>query len=351
MNINKRSPVLVTGANGYVASWVVKKLLDQGLTVHGAVRDPANIDKVGHLQKMAAASKGKLILFAADLLTPGSYQQAMAGCELVYHMASPFVIRGITDAQQQLIEPALQGTRNVLTSVNNTPSVKRVVLTSSVAAVFGDAREGKQVGKDGFSEAHWNTTSRIDHQPYDYSKLLAEKEAWSISKQQSRWDLLVLNPGLIFGPSFTQQSASTSLAIIRQMANGGLRSGVPNVDLFMVDVRDVASAHIKAGYTPSASGRHILVANTQPMLAVAKILKEKFPQFPFPKRELPKLLIWLLGPKTGMDREYIRKNVGFRLRFNNRYAQQDLGCQFRPIENTLSDHLQQMIEDGVVQRP
>jgi len=58
MNINKRSPVLVTGANGYVASWVVKKLLDQGLTVHGAVRDPANKDKVGHLQKMAAASKG-----------------------------------------------------------------------------------------------------------------------------------------------------------------------------------------------------------------------------------------------------------------------------------------------------
>jgi len=348
MNINKSSPVLVTGANGYVASWVVKKLLDDGLTVHVAVRDPSNKEKVGHLEKMASASKGKLVFFSADLLTHGSYQEAMAGCELVYHMASPFVIRGITDANKQLIEPALKGTRNVLNSVNNTPSVKRVVLTSSVAAIFGDAKEAKQVGSDGFSEKHWNTTSRIDHQPYDYSKLLAEKEAWSINRNQSRWDLVVLNPGLIFGPSFTQQSASTSLSIIRELANGGFSKGVPNIDLFMVDVRDVATAHINAGFTSTAKGRHILVSNTMPMLDVAKMLKEQYPQYPFPKKEVPKLLIWLLGPKTGMEREYIWKNVGYRLQFNNRYAKQDLGISFRPIGQTMSDHLEQMIVDGII---
>jgi len=348
MNINKTSPVLVTGANGYVASWVVKKLLDDGLTVHAAVRDPSNKEKVGHLEKMAATSKGKIVFFKADLLTQGSYLKAMDGCELVYHMASPFVIRGITDANKQLIEPALEGTRNVLNSVNNTSSVKRVVLTSSVAAVFGDAKEALKVGSDGFTEEHWNSTSRIDHQPYDYSKLLAEKEAWAINRNQNRWDMVVLNPGLIFGPSFTQQSASTSLSIIRELANGGLKKGVPNIDLFMVDVRDVATAHIKAGFTTTAKGRHILVSNTMPMLDVAKMLKEQYPQYPFPKKEVPKLLIWLLGPKTGMDREYIRKNVGYRLQFNNRYAKQDLGIKFRPIGQTMSDHLEQMIADGVI---
>jgi len=350
MNINKSSPVLVTGANGYVASWVVKQLLDEGLTVHAAVRDPSNKNKVGHLEKLASASKGKLVLFSADLLKEGSYEEAMAGCELVYHMASPFVIRGIKDANKQLIDPALKGTRNVLASVNNTPSVKRVVLTSSVAAIFGDAKEAKRVGADGFTEEHWNTTSRIDHQPYDYSKLLAEKEAWLINKQQRRWDLVVLNPGLIFGPSFTLNSASTSLSIIREMANGGLSRGVPNVDLFMVDVRDVSTAHIKAGYTPSAKGRHILVSGTLPMLDVAKILKSQYPEFSFPTRELPKLLIWLLGSKTGMEREYIRKNVGYRLNFDNSYSKQDLGLSFRPIKKTLYEHLDQMIDDGILER-
>ncbi len=88
--IDQSKPVMVTGANGYVASWVVKKLLDEGITVHAAVRDPENDAKIGHLKDAATNSKGEIKFFKGDLLTPGSYKAAMEGCELVYHTASPF---------------------------------------------------------------------------------------------------------------------------------------------------------------------------------------------------------------------------------------------------------------------
>ena len=88
--IDKTKPVMVTGANGYVASWLVQRLLDEGMTVHAAVRNPDNEQKISHLKEAAARSKGKIKFFKGDLLTPGSYKEAMEGCELVYHTASPF---------------------------------------------------------------------------------------------------------------------------------------------------------------------------------------------------------------------------------------------------------------------
>ena len=137
--IDKSKPVLVTGATGYVAGWVVKKLLDQGIMVHAAVRDPQNTKKLAHLEKLAKESKGSIKYFKSDLLKEGSYAEAMEGCELVFHTASPYTL-SVKDPQKELVEPALNGTRNVLNQANKTASVKRVVLTSSCAAIYcGDA--------------------------------------------------------------------------------------------------------------------------------------------------------------------------------------------------------------------
>ena len=108
--IDKTKPVLVTGANGYVASWLVKRLLEDGITVHAAVRNPEDEKKIGHLKKTAANSKGTIQFFKADLLTPGSYKEAMQGCEMVFHTASPFTLH-IKDPQKELIEPAVKGER------------------------------------------------------------------------------------------------------------------------------------------------------------------------------------------------------------------------------------------------
>ncbi len=136
--IDKSKPVLVTGGSGYVASWIIKMLLEEGIDVHATVRDPLNAKKVDHLTALAKESAGKLKLFKSDLLDTGSFDEPMQGCELVIHTASPFFISGIKNPEEELIRPAKEGTRNVLESAKRNPTVQRVVLTSSVVAIYGD---------------------------------------------------------------------------------------------------------------------------------------------------------------------------------------------------------------------
>lgn len=348
-NIDRAKPVLVTGGNGYIASWLVKYLLEAGHNVRATVRDPSNDKKVGHLKRIAEKSPGSLTLFQADLLKEGSFNGAMKGCELVFHTASPFVIMGIKDAQKELVDPAVEGTRNVLDAANRTDSVKRVVLTSSVVGIYGDAADIKQTKNGVFTEEYWNTTSSVEHQPYNYSKVAAEQAAWEIAKKQNRWDLVVINPGLVLGPSLTQASDSTSLSTMMQFVDGSLKMGAPKLEFGIVDVRDVAQAHINAGYTPAASGRHIAVSDTLSMLAMGKLLMKHFgKRYNFPRRELPKFMVWLGGPMNGISRKFVSTNVGYPLKFDNSYTRKDLGLEFRPLEQTLVEHFQQMIDDGVI---
>ena len=198
-------PIAVTGATGYVAGHVVRELLERGATVHATARNPADLKKVGHLLKMAEALPGTLELFKADLLDEGAFEACFADCEVVIHTASPFLVGKQKNPQRDLIDPALKGTRNVLESVNQTPTVKRVVLTSSVIAIYGDAIDCQKRGGT-LTEKHWNESSSLDHQPYGYSKTLAEKEAWTMVGSQDRWDLVTINPGFVMGPSLTSRN-------------------------------------------------------------------------------------------------------------------------------------------------
>jgi nucleoside-diphosphate-sugar epimerase len=349
--IDRSAPVLVTGASGYIASWLVKYLLEAGHTVHGTVRDPNKPAGLEHLQKLSQAHPGKLKLFKADLLDAGSFDAPMAGCELVMHTASPFIISGLKDPYEELVRPALEGTRNVLEAVNRTPSVKRVVLTSSVVAIHGDNVDARRVPNHTFTEEHWNTSSSVDHQPYPYSKVVAEKEAWAINGKQKRWDLVTINPGLVLGPSLTKASASTSLVFIRQLANGTMYPGAPKLCMGAVDVRDVAMLHIKAGYTPAAKGRHIANgANTTP-LQMGTILRGKFgDKYRFPRFNAPKLLIWAIAPFAGLTRKFVRTNVGHPMGFDNSKSRRELGFEYRPLEATLVEHFNQVLDDGLLRR-
>jgi nucleoside-diphosphate-sugar epimerase len=346
--INKNTPILVTGGTGYLASWIVKRLLDDGYTVHTTVRNKSNQAKFQHLLDCAEKSKGKLEIFEADLLINQSFAEAMSGCELVIHTASPFKISGIKNADKELVQPALQGTRNILFSANDIASVKRVVLTSSIVAMIGDAADIKELNNGLMTEKSWNTTSSVNHQPYPYSKTMAEKEAWKIAEKQNRWDLVAINPGFILGPSLSKRSDSTSIDLMIQLYSGKFKAGAPAGAQAMVDVRDVAKAHILAGLTPSASGRHLTAGYQKDFLDIAKIVGEKYPNYPVPKKHVPKWLFKLLAPLFGFTRKYVERNVGHDIVFDNSYIKQDLNMTFIPFEQTILDHFDQLVSDKLI---
>lgn len=347
--IDPSAPVLVTGGTGYVAGWIVRYLLGAGHTVRATVRDPQKPTGLDHLHALAAAHPGRLTLHRADLLDEGSFAEAMQGCELVIHTASPFLVGKLDDPRERLIRPALEGTRNVLTSVNATPSVKRVVLTSSVAAVYGDNADLE--GRAAFTDQDWNITSSETHQEYSYSKTVAEREAWEMCAAQERWDLVTVHPGLVLGPSMTTSSASGSMTTMEHFIDGSMAFGTPALELAIVDVRDVALAHLAAGFTPSAHGRYLATAGTMSLLDIGRVLSRRFGRRrTFPRRELPKALVKLAAPTIGLTRPYVERNIGWALGFDNARTLTDLGIDFRPPEESIIDHFEQMIADGITHR-
>ena len=200
-----------------------------------------------------------------------------------------------------------------------------------------------------FTEKEWNVSSSADHNPYAYSKTIAEKEAWGIAKEQDRWDLLTINPGMILGPSLSKRTDSTTIRAMIQFGNGTYKKGVPEVWYPVVDVRDVASAHIKAGFTPGASGRHIIASGEAKLLDIANILRKHFGDvYPFPRREVPKFVFWLIALKLGFTRKYVSRSVGYQIKIDNSYSKKDLGMSYIPIEQTVKEHFQQILDDGLL---
>jgi len=349
---------MITGAGGFIAGWVVKKLLEQGVEVHGTVRDLSNEVKTGHLRELDAELPGTLKLFEADLLVSGSFAEAAAGCDTIFHMASPFVPFNVKNPQKELIEPAVKGTENVLQTANSTASVERVVLTSSVASVMGDPTDKARGGKGSkvpedppiFTEEDWNESSSLQHQPYSYSKVLAERKAWKIASAQERWDLVVINPSFVLGPTLSQRSDSTSTGMVLQFLNGAFKSGVPDLSFGVVDVRDVAEAHVQAAVSPKAEGRHIVSGPVLSMPEINGIIQKQFPgRFALPSKTLPKALLYLFGPFQGFTWRYIRTNIGRNFTLHTAKSRENLSMRYRPPEETLRDQVNRLIEAGLVE--
>ena len=352
LNINKNEPVMVTGATGFVASWLVKKLMDNGITVHAAVRNPDDTIKLAHLKNLENSSSGKIIFFKSDLLEDGSYLKAMEGCAVVFHTASPFNFK-VTDNQRGFVDPAFKGTRNVLDSVNKTESVKRVVLTSSCVAIIGDTIEMAAYPKKMISEDMWNTTSTVNHNPYNYSKTVAEKLAWEMSEKQERWKLVVINPSFVMGPTLSKTSTSGTHGMIGQMADGTMKSGAAPFEIGMVDIKDVTEAHFNAAYLEDASGRYILSNKTLSMVDVANIIRNKFgDKWLLPKKAAPKWLIWLIGPiiDKSISRKMISNNMSHPWLANNSKSINKLGIKYTALENCIENMFQQMIDNGIAKK-
>ena len=334
--------ILVTGATGYVGSWIVKRLLKKGYTVRITARDKSKTEKYGYLQEIADASPGKLEVFEADLLKPGSFDEAAEGSHAILHVASPFTLR-FKDPVKELIDPAVNGTTNVLNAASSSTTVKKVILTSSVVAIFGDNIDMQDKSLAEFTEDNFNDTSTEHHQPYSYSKVKAERAAWKLAEAQQQWQLVVMNPAFIVGPPISANTNSESIQFMKDMVSGKLLMGAPHLEIGFVDVRDVADAHIAALESDHAEGRHILAARVVSMMELSGIIKSLFPgKYPLPLMKVPKFMLYLTGWAFGLTLKFISRNVGYKLAFNNSKSINALSISYTPLETTIKDMIEQM---------
>ncbi|KAJ4711582.1 Cinnamoyl-CoA reductase 1-like [Melia azedarach] len=313
--------VCVTGASGFIASRLVKLLLQRGYTVKATVRDP-NDPKTEFLRALDGA-KERLQLFKANLLEDGSFDSAIDGCVGVFHTASP-VILSVNDPQAELIDPAVKGTLNVLKSCTKFHSVKRVAVTSSIATLLYN---GTPISSDVVVDETWFSNPDICKESknwYALSKTLAEEAAWRFSKE-NEIDLVTIHPGFVLGPPL-QPNLNFSVEVILNLING--------VQVFpspyrFVDVRDVANAHIQAFEAPTANGRYVLVGRVTQRYEVLKLLREDYPtlqlkeRFEFEEEPQPQ-------PSYQISKE----------------RAQSLGINFTPWEISLRDTIESLKEKG-----
>ncbi|KAK6917392.1 NAD-dependent epimerase/dehydratase [Dillenia turbinata] len=276
----------VVGGSGFVASWIVKLLLEKGYEVNTTVRDPGNQKKISHL--LALQNSGKLNIFRADLTDENSFDAAVAGCDYVFHVATP-VNFASEDPENEMIKPAIQGVTNVLKACVKAKTVKRVILTSSAAAVTINQLNGTGLVMDesNWADVEFLSTVKPPTWGYPVSKALAEKAAWKFAAENNI-DLITVIPTLMAGHSLTPDvPSSVGLAMSLISGNEFLINGLKGMQMLsgsisITHVEDVSRAHIFLAEKESASGRYICCAVNTSVPELAKFLKNRYPDYKVP---------------------------------------------------------------------
>lgn len=343
----KITRALVTGGSGYIASWLVLEFLQHGVEVHATARSIRHNLRLDALNKVAKQYAGRLQWFAADMQHPHAFAEAMQGCDVVFHTASP-VMLAARDPQAELVDPALLGTRYVLETVQKNHTVRRVVLTSSCAAICGDNQDIRTTPHGVLTEAQWNHSASLDHNPYAYAKRVAEQYAWETMHAQDRWDLVSINPSVVMGPSVQAASQAESVHFMKKLVDGSMRHGVPSMGMGVVDVRDVALAHMRAATRLHAKGRYLVSGHNTSTLEIAALARSYLGSaYPLPSRTLPFWFFWCVGPWAvpGLTRKTVRRNVGFPWYGDHSKSLRDMGMRYRSLTQTVHDMLQRMQEN------
>nr|CAB3453799.1 unnamed protein product [Digitaria exilis] len=310
----RRETVCVTGAGGYIASWLVKLLLARGYTVHGTVRDLGE-KKIAHLKRLENAS-GNLKLFKADLLDYDAMAAAIVGCQGVFHVATPVPSGKITDPEREMLGPAVHGTTNVLKAAS-VANVRRVVVVSSMVAVEIDPKDWpKDKIKD---EDCWSDKEacRNNEDWYSVAKISSERAALEYGNQ-SGLDVVTVSPALVFGP-LLQPTLNTSCQFLVYFLKGG-PDKMRNKLWHIVDVRDTADALLLVYEAPEASGRHISAPHFISARDLLDLLKSMYTEYPFMSKEN----ICDMDHPAPMTSDKLKK----------------LGWKIRPLKETIADTIE-----------
>lgn len=318
--------VVVTGVSGYLGLHVANVLLERGHHVRGTIR---NRNKENSVRGVLASSTERLSLFVCDLTSDDGWAEALRGADAVVHVASPFILREPKD-EQEYLRPAVEGTRRVMRFARDA-GVTTSVVTSTYLTMAGHMFAG--------------TFGPEDHTPigdpsinaYIRSKVAAEEALWKyVATEASDMSVSTIHPGAILGPPLGSDSAGTSVSTIRGMITGSV-PGIPPISVPMVDVRDVALAHVAALENPAVNGHRFPVCHPEPIryLEVAKILRAAG-YTKVPSREIPQGLIRALAP-VNRELRSMKAFIGKSVSADISISTANLQWSPRPIKETLLD--------------
>lgn len=307
------------------------------------MRGAKSPEKTGFLEEM-----GVEVVENCDLMVPGSFDTALQGCDFVHHMASPFFFAAPDgNGMDGFVKPALEGTKNVLTAAKSAGTVRRVVLTSSCAAITWQNPKSHPEGEAHvWTEDDWQEDSSLENGPYRYSKRLAERAAWDFVKDGDTFDLVAINPAFVIGPVLNARADAQSIITMKSVLDGSMKK-VGAISLGVIDVRDVAQAHVNAMFVPLIQGtgalnkhgeaRFILSSSrSYSMLELVQMLHQRPDYFDSTKFAIPTEAV---GPPTQ------------NLRYKNDRARGVLGLTFKKPVRSMLDGAKSLLEHGVVKVP
>lgn len=335
--------VLVTGASGYIASWVVAYALQAGARVRGTVRDPSNASKTSHLTSLPFAAE-RLELVQLDMVnnTPEQLASVVLGCTLVAHTASPFP-SSAPKHEDDLIKPAVLGTTSVLQACVGSATIRKVIVTSSVAATTPKS-EGK------FGEADWTDVNNTS--AYSKSKTLAERAAWALyDKEKPSWSLCTINPCFVLGPTLVNDANGTSTELATRLLSGSMPA-LPRLSFAIVDVRDVAKAHVLAfGLSNDvAQGRRFIVSgSTYWFKELGQSMKHTFGPMGYSLStwEAPYWMLWLYA-FADASVKLVLPMVNKVTEYDSTPSREVLGLEYTPLDATMRDAGHSLVFHGIV---
>ena len=331
--------VLVTGATGYIGLHCVQQLLNQGYAVNGSVRSPERKEEVFEALQKHNTPTENLNLYTFNLTEDDGWDEGMEGCDYLLHVASPIALENHNE--DFFVKPAVAGVKRAFKYAKK-HNVKKVVLTSSVAAIFDTLEE-----KTDYDETDWSDPENPSISHYAKSKTLAEKAAWDfVDNEDNPFELAVINPALVIGPSLSSDLGESNKAIA-MVTTGKMPVAVP-LQFGYVDVRDVAAAHLLAMQNSNSNGERFALAEKDLWYKdVAKVLRDngfdKAPTFNVP--------VWLAKILANFSKE-LKVTLPYlgRVRSvkNTSKAKDILGWNPRPAEESIIDIAEQIKEMGLI---
>jgi dihydroflavonol-4-reductase len=339
--------VLVTGGSGFIGMHCILQLLAAGYRVRTTVRSLKREADVRAMLKVGGATTGEALSFvAADLMEDAGWPEAVAGCDFVLHIASPFPSSQPKN-EDELIIPAREGALRVLRAARDA-NVKRVVLTSSFAAIhYGSASTSHLL-----TEEDWTDLNSDHLSPYVKSKTLAERAAWNfIAREGGALQLAVVNPGAVCGPVLGADY-SASIQVIQRLMDGAV-PGCPRLFFSIVDVRDVVDLHIRAMTNPVASGKRFLAVagDSMDIQQMALVLKRRLGDAArhVPTRELPDWLVRLVSLADPSISPFVPE-LGKAQHASNARARELLGWTPRSNEEAIVATAESLLQLGLLRK-